>query len=37
MHKPAELAEKFFGIPYESLDERTKNVARLVSERMHLA
>ncbi|MEN8512514.1 DUF1003 domain-containing protein [Burkholderia sp. RS02] len=37
MHKPAELAEKFFGIPYESLDERTKKVARLVSERKHIA
>ncbi|MDR6499738.1 putative membrane protein [Burkholderia ambifaria] len=37
MHKPAELAEKFFGIPYESLDERAKNVARLISERKHIA
>jgi len=37
MHKPAELAEKFFGIPYESLDERTKNVARLIAERKHIA
>ena len=37
MHKPAELAEKFFGVPYESLDERAKNVARLVSERKRIA
>ena len=37
MHKPAELAEKFFGVPYESLDERSKNVARLVSERKRIA
>lgn len=37
MHKPAELAEKFFGVPYESLDERAKNVARLISERKHIA
>ena len=37
MRKPAELAEKFFGVPYESLDERTKNVAHLISERKHVA
>ena len=37
MHKPAELAEKFFGVPYEALDERSKNVARLVSERKRIA
>ncbi|WP_338642151.1 DUF1003 domain-containing protein [Burkholderia pyrrocinia] len=37
MHKPAELAEKFFGVPYESLDDRAKNVARLISERKHIA
>ncbi|RDJ98181.1 DUF1003 domain-containing protein [Paraburkholderia lacunae] len=37
MHKPAELAEKFFGVPYESLDERAKNVARLIAERKHIA
>jgi hypothetical protein len=37
MQKPAELAEKFFGVPYEALDERAKNVARLVAERRHVA
>jgi len=37
MQKPAELAEKFFGIPYKALDERAKNVARLIAERKHVA
>ncbi|KAA0997845.1 DUF1003 domain-containing protein [Paraburkholderia panacisoli] len=37
MQKPAELAEKFFGVPYEALDERAKNVARLIAERKHVA
>lgn len=37
MQKPNELAEKFFGVPYETLDERAKNVARLVAERRHVA
>ncbi len=37
MQKPAELAEKFLGVPYETLDERAKNVARLVAERRHVA
>ena len=26
MQKPAELAEKFFGVPYEALDERAKKL-----------
>lgn len=37
MQKPAELAEKFLGVPYEALDERAKHVARLVAERRHAA
>src|SRR5258708_7810928 len=37
MQKPAELAEKLFGLPYEALDERAKNVARLLAERKHVA
>jgi uncharacterized membrane protein len=37
MREPAELAERFFGVPYESLDERAKNVARLIAERKHIA
>lgn len=37
MQNPAELAEKFLGVPYETLDERAKNVARLVAERRHVA
>jgi uncharacterized membrane protein len=37
MQKSADLAEKFFGVPYEALDERAKNVARLVAERRHIA
>jgi uncharacterized membrane protein len=37
MQKAAELAEKFFGVPYEALDERAKNVARLIAERKHVA
>ncbi|AWV01876.1 cyclic nucleotide-binding protein [Burkholderia sp. JP2-270] len=37
MLEPAELAEKFLGVPYEALDERAKNVARLVAERRHVA
>lgn len=37
MQKPAELAEKFFGVPYEALDERAKNVAQLIAERKHIA
>lgn len=37
MQKPAELAEKFFGVPYEALDERAKNVALLIAQRKHIA
>lgn len=35
--KPEDIAEKFLGVPYESLDERTKKVARHISERKHIA
>jgi hypothetical protein len=37
MQKPAELADKFFGVPYQAPDERAKNVARLIAERKHVA
>jgi uncharacterized membrane protein len=37
MQKPAELAEKFFGVPYEALDERAKNVALFIAQRKHIA
>jgi uncharacterized membrane protein len=37
MQKPAEVAEKFFGVPYESLDERAKKVTRHIAERKHIA
>lgn len=37
MLEPAELAEKFLGVPYEALDERAKKVTRLVAERWHVA
>ena len=37
MKKPSEIAEKLLGVPYESLDERTKKVARHIAERKHIA
>jgi len=35
--KPEDVAEKLLGVPYESLDERTKKVARHIAERKHIA
>lgn len=35
--KPEDVAEKFLGVPYESLDERTKKVARHIAGRKHIA
>jgi uncharacterized membrane protein len=37
MKKPEDVAEKLLGVPYESLDERTKQVARHIAERKHIA
>ena len=37
MHKPDEIASKFLGGSYESLDERAKKVARHVAGRKHIA
>lgn len=37
MKKPDDIAEKFLGMPYESLDELTKKIARHVAERKHIA
>jgi uncharacterized membrane protein len=37
MKKPDDIAEKLLGVPYESLDERTKKVARHIAERKHIA
>jgi uncharacterized membrane protein len=37
MKKPEDIAEKLLGVPYESLDERTKRVARHIAERKHIA
>ena len=37
MRKPADIAEKLLGVPYESLDERAKNVARHIAGRKHIA
>jgi uncharacterized membrane protein len=37
MHKPEEIASKFLGMPYESLDERSKKVARHIAGRKHIA
>ena len=36
MHKPDEIASKLFGVPYQSLDERARNVARSIAERTHI-
>jgi len=37
MHKPDEIATKLLGVPFESLDERAKKVARHVAQRTHIA
>ncbi len=37
MKKPDEVAEKLLGVPYESLDERSKKVARHIAGRKHIA
>jgi uncharacterized membrane protein len=37
MKKPDDVAEKLLGVPYESLDERTKKVARHIAGRKHIA
>lgn len=37
MKKPEDIAEKLLGMPYESLDELTKRVARHVAGRKHIA
>lgn len=37
MKKTHEIIERLLGVPYESLDERTKKVARHLTERTHIA
>ena len=37
MKKPEDLAAKLLGVPYESLDELTKKVARHIAERKYIA
>jgi len=37
MHKPDEIATKLLGVPFETLDERAKKVARHVAQRTHIA
>ena len=37
MHKPDEIATKFLGVAFETLDERAKKVARHVAQRTHIA
>ena len=37
MQNPDELAKKFLGVPFESLDDRTKKIANHVAERKHIA
>jgi uncharacterized membrane protein len=37
LKKPDEVAEKLLGVPYESLDERSKKVARHIAGRKHIA
>jgi uncharacterized membrane protein len=37
MQKPDDIAKKYFGVPYESLDERTQQVARHIAERKHIS
>ncbi len=36
MHKPDDVATKLLGVPYESLDEAAKKVARHVAKRTHI-
>ena len=36
MHKPDDIATRYFGRPYESLDERSQKVARHIAERKHI-
>jgi len=37
MQKLDDIAQKYLGVPYESLDERTQKVARHIAERKHIA
>jgi uncharacterized membrane protein len=37
MHKPEEIASKFMGMPYGTLDKRAQKVARHIAERRHIA
>jgi uncharacterized membrane protein len=37
MHQPEEVASKLMGARYDTLDERTKNVARHIAGRKHIA
>lgn len=37
MHKPEDIATQLLGVPYASLDERTKRVTRHIAERKHIA
>jgi len=37
VHKPDEIAAKLLGLPYASLDERAKKVARHIAGRTHIA
>jgi uncharacterized membrane protein len=37
MHRPEEVASKLMGATYETLDERTQNVARHIAGRKHIA
>jgi uncharacterized membrane protein len=37
MQKPDDIANKYFGMPYESLDKRAQKVALHVAERKHIA
>ncbi|MEN6489445.1 MAG: DUF1003 domain-containing protein [Smithella sp.] len=37
MQKPDDFAKKYFGMPFEKLDERNKNVARHIAGRKHIS
>lgn len=37
MKKPDDFVEKLLGVPYESMDELTKKVARHIADRKHIA
>jgi uncharacterized membrane protein len=37
MQKPDDLARKLLGMPYDSLDERSKKVTRHIADRKHIA